>query len=125
MSAFAPPQIGSFPSWSQLPASKKFFDDGDIDYTIFVGTAITAIRMSNGMNPDDVMVTNRDDDTAGVTITQSGGSTNVAGGATNYYEPAQGNVTINVSGSQVSVSPTSRTFATDWNTPEDFYCNSR
>ena len=103
-----------FPQLVTITGQPDFFDDGDIDYTIFVGTAISAGDSEyNGMNPDDVMVTNRDDDTAGVTITQSGGSTNVAeGGATDSYtvvltSQPRANVTINVSGSQVSVSPTS------------------
>uniref|UniRef100_UPI00359439CF beta strand repeat-containing protein n=1 Tax=Haliscomenobacter sp. TaxID=2717303 RepID=UPI00359439CF len=68
-----------------------------------------------------------DDDVAGVTVTQSGGSTNVTeGGATDDYtvvltSQPTANVTVSITpGTQVTTSPTpSLTFsAANWNTPQ-------
>jgi hypothetical protein len=67
-----------------------------------------------------------DNDTAAVTLVQSGGTTAVAeGGATDSYTLVLGSqptasVTVNIAtDAQVSVSPSSRTFTTsNWNTPQ-------
>lgn len=104
-------------------------DDGDQSYGIVTGAAASSDSSYNGVNPPDVVVVNVDNDTAGVTITQTGGSTTATeGGATDTFtvvlnsRPAgAGSVTVTLSpGSQVSLSSTSLTFtqpagATPWN----------
>ncbi len=80
----------------------------------------------NGLTVASVNVNVQDNDTAGVTITPSGGSTNVAeGGATDDYtvvltSAPTADVTIQITpDSQSSVSPTSLLFtAANWNVPQ-------
>ncbi|MEZ5591782.1 MAG: IPTL-CTERM sorting domain-containing protein [Gammaproteobacteria bacterium] len=52
-------------------------DDGDQNYTIIVGAAISTDNGFSGIDPPDVSVSNQDDDTAGFTITESDGTTEV------------------------------------------------
>ncbi|MBW4438129.1 MAG: hypothetical protein KME04_13385 [Pleurocapsa minor GSE-CHR-MK-17-07R] len=102
-------------------------DDGDQTYTL-------TLDFTDGSLCDTIDVTGRsltfitvDDDTAGVTITQSGGSTDVSeAGDTDTYsvvltsEPVA-DVTVNLNGgSQLSVVPASLTFTpNNWDTPQD------
>ena len=78
------------------------------------------------LTPADLIVHITDNDTAGVVITQSGGSSNVTeGGATDDYtvvltsEPTA-NVTVNVTpGNEVTTVPTQLTFTPDnWDQPQ-------
>lgn len=101
-------------------------DDGDQTYTL-------TLDFTDGSLCETIDVANRsltfitvDDDTAGVTITQSGGSTDVSeAGDTDTYsvvltsEPVA-DVTVNLSGgAQLSV-PASLTFTpANWDTPQD------
>ncbi|MEG4110181.1 Calx-beta domain-containing protein, partial [Microcoleus sp. S13_C5] len=61
--------------------------DGDIAYQIITtADTTTADTNYNNLNPADVSVTNTDNDTPGVTVTQSAGSTEVTeGGITDTY----------------------------------------
>ncbi|MEG3887172.1 Calx-beta domain-containing protein, partial [Microcoleus sp. herbarium19] len=60
--------------------------DGNINYQIITAAATSTDTNYNNLNPADVAVTNTDNDTPGVTITQSGGSTEVTeGGNTDTY----------------------------------------
>jgi hypothetical protein len=61
--------------------------DGDIAYQIITAPdTTTADTNYNNLNPADVTVTNTDNDTPGVTVTQSAGSTEVTeGGITDTY----------------------------------------
>ena len=45
------------------------FDDGDVQYTVQVERVISTDADYNGLDPADVMVTNVDDDTIGVSVT--------------------------------------------------------
>lgn len=101
-------------------------DDGDVAYTITTADAVSADPFYSGMASPDVAVTNVDNDTVGVTITQSGGSTVATEvGATDTYtvvlatEPTS-DVTVTVSpGSQCTVTPGSLIFtASNWDTPQ-------
>jgi hypothetical protein len=101
-------------------------DDGDIAYTIVLGSTTSADSGYNGLNPSDVSVTNTDNDTAGVTISESSGSTNVSeAGATDTYtivlnsEPTA-SVTVTVtSDDDVDTTPTFATFTTgNWFTAQ-------
>ncbi|MEG4454295.1 Calx-beta domain-containing protein, partial [Microcoleus sp. N9_A1] len=61
--------------------------DGDIAYQIITAAdTTTADTNYNNLNPEDVNVTNTDNDSPGVTVTQSAGSTEVTeGGITDSY----------------------------------------
>jgi subtilisin-like proprotein convertase family protein/subtilisin family serine protease len=51
-------------------------DDGDVGYSIVTAAATSADPGYNGMNPADVAVSNTDNDTAGVVITENSGTAN-------------------------------------------------
>jgi uncharacterized delta-60 repeat protein len=80
----------------------------------------------NGLAIASVTAAITDNDTAGVTVTQSGGSTNVAeGGASDSYSLAltsqpTANVSVTLtSGSQLTAAPLTLTFtAANWNVPQ-------
>jgi Ca2+-binding RTX toxin-like protein len=60
--------------------------DGNINYQIITAAATSSDTNYNNLNPADVAVTNTDNDSPGVTITQSVGSTDVTeGGNTDTY----------------------------------------
>ena len=100
-----------------------FIDDGDIAYSIITGAAVSSDPNYNGLNPVDLSVTNIDNDTAGLVITESGGSTNVteAGVSDSYTvrlaSQPTGNVTVNIgAGGQLNTSTASLTFTpANWN----------
>ncbi|MFM7922816.1 MAG: hypothetical protein ACKPJJ_21565, partial [Planctomycetaceae bacterium] len=101
-------------------------DDGNIAYQAVLGVTNSADPAWNGINPADVLLSNTDDDTAGVTVgTISGTTTTEAGGAVSFTirlnsEPTA-DVTLAFSSSDAtegSVSPATVTFtAASWNTP--------
>jgi hypothetical protein len=100
-------------------------DDGDVAYSIITAAATSGDVNYYGLNAADVSVTNTDNDTAGVTIVQSGGFTQVAeGGSTDTYtvvlntQPTVDVVITVAADGQVNVNPTSLTFtAANWSTP--------
>ena len=68
-------------------------DDGDIAYTILTAAAISGDPLYDTRNAADVSVTNIDNDTAGVSVVQSGGTTAVTeGGATDSFTVALASV---------------------------------
>lgn len=103
-----------------------WLDDDDIEYTIQT-VATSSDQNYQGIAGDPVIVTNTDDDTAGVTVTPSGGlRTNEAGGTSNFAvvltsQPIA-DVTITLSSSDSSegeVGPASLTFdAQNWSVPQ-------
>ena len=102
-------------------------DDGNIAFSIILDTATSTGDVNyDGINPGDVAVTNTDNDTAGVTVTESGGTTDITeGGATDTYtivlntEPTD-NVAVSISSDVDStVSTSSIVFTTaNWNTAQ-------
>ena len=62
-------------------------DDGDVEYTIVTAAATSADANYNGLNAADVSVTNSDDDTAGITVSPTGGLiTTESGGTATYHD---------------------------------------
>ena len=53
--------------------------DGDITYTVSLEAATSADASYNGRDPDDVSVTNLDDDSAGVSVSAISGDTDESG----------------------------------------------
>lgn len=98
--------------------------DGHIVYSILLGTATSSDDNYNGLNPDDVAVTNRDVRIAGIEITPTSGTTDEAGLQFTFQvrlnSPPTANVTIPVSSSNTAegtVNKTSLLFTTgNWNT---------
>ncbi len=94
--------------------------------TIVTGAAVSMDPNYNGLNPPDITVNITDNDTAGVTVVQSGGSTNVseAGGTDSFTVVLNSQPTANVvvtvtGGSQLTVSPATLTFTpANWNVPQ-------
>jgi len=91
--------------------------DGAIAYTILTGAAMSADTNFNGVDPADVSVSNSDDDTAGVVVTPTSGTTTEAGGTVTFTVALTSlptaDVTIALSSSDTSegtVSPASLTF---------------
>ncbi|MBX7148671.1 FG-GAP-like repeat-containing protein [bacterium] len=100
--------------------------DGNITYYVNNANASSADSFYNNLSVADLTVSNTDNDTAGVTLTQSGGSSSVTeGGVTDTYtialntEPTS-DVTINLSGgSQLTPSPSSLIFTSaNYSTPQ-------
>jgi len=102
--------------------------DGNISYTIVTAADTTTSDANyNGLNPDDVSVTNTDDDTAGITITPTSGLTTTEAGGTATFtivlntQPTA-NVTIGLSSTDTTegtVTPATVTFTIGtWNTPQ-------
>jgi hypothetical protein len=99
-------------------------DDGDIAYTIVLSAATSSDGNYNGVDADDVSMTNTDDDTASFTVSYSNSLiTSEAGGTTSLTlvldsEPT-GDVVIPISSSDLTegtVSPDTLTFtAANWN----------
>lgn len=101
-------------------------DDGDIGFLIITAAATSADSVYSGMNSADEPVTNIDNDTAGMTLTESDGATAVKeGDITDTYTIVLGTqptatVTVTISATaQVSTSPTTLTFnAGNWSVPQ-------
>nr|WP_275974099.1 Calx-beta domain-containing protein [Argonema galeatum] len=100
-----------------------FIVDGNIAYNIITAKSTSADTNYNNLDVADVPVTNTDNDNAGITITQSGGNTNIIeGGATDSYDivltsQPTSDVTIAINnGTQTGTSPTTVTFTSaNWN----------
>ncbi|MBW4681753.1 MAG: DUF4347 domain-containing protein [Microcoleus vaginatus WJT46-NPBG5] len=63
--------------------------DGEVAYQIITAGAVSTDAKYNGLDAPDINVTNTDNDSAGITLTQSGGITSIAeGGVRDSYEIA-------------------------------------
>ncbi len=98
-------------------------DDGNQSYTVVLASASSSDSGYSGLNPNDVSVTNTDDETAGFTVSSISGNTTEAGGTATFtvklsVQPTA-NVTIGVSSSDTTegtVSPSLLTFTSaNWN----------
>ena len=101
-------------------------DDGDQTYFAVLSPASSLDSVYNGMNPQNVSVTNTDNDEVGITVSPTSGLTTNESGTTDTFtivlnSQPTANVTIGLSSSNTSegtVSPSSATFtASNWNTP--------
>ncbi len=102
-------------------------DDGDTAYTVFVLTTLSADPAYAGVDPDDVAVTNNDDDTAGVTVTPTSGLVTTEAGGTDTFDVAldskpTADVTIAIASSNTDEGTVSTSLLTftpdDWDTPQ-------
>jgi len=101
-------------------------DDGDAVYTIVIASATSADGNYNGLDPDDVDVTNADDDTAGVTVSAMSGPTTEVGGTATFTVVLNSRPTANViigltssNATEGTVLPASVTFTPpNWNVPQ-------
>ncbi|MFO0837235.1 MAG: Calx-beta domain-containing protein [Phycisphaerae bacterium] len=100
--------------------------DGNVLYTIVTAPAVSVDPAYNGLNAADVSVTNKDNDTAGITVNPTSGLITTESGGTATFtvvlnsQPAA-NVTVALSSSDLTegtVAPASLTFTpANWNTP--------
>ena len=99
--------------------------DGAVAYSIVTAAATSSDANYSELNASDVAVSNSDNDTASITVVQSGGTTTVTeGGATDSYtvvlssQPTS-DVSIALTGSEVTTSPTGLTFTSaNWATAQ-------
>ncbi|MGD8641028.1 MAG: Calx-beta domain-containing protein, partial [Gammaproteobacteria bacterium] len=100
-------------------------DDGDQTYTIVLAEAVSTDSGYSGINPDDVSVTNIDDDIAGFIVGDISGNTTEAGGSATFTvtltsEPTAA-VGVDVSSSDTTegtVNPNTLSFTSNnWNDP--------
>lgn len=103
-------------------------DDGDKTWTAITAAAVSTDGAYSGLDPANVLIVNVDNDTAGVVVTQSGGTTAVTeGGATDSFtvvltaQPASGSVTVTLApSSQVTLSTSTLTFTTgNWSSAQN------
>ena len=101
-------------------------DDGDIVYRIVTAAAVSADLNYGGFDPIDVLVTNTDDDTAGITVTPTSGLTTTEAGGTATFtvvlnaQPTA-DVAIGLSSSNTAegtVGPSLTFTSANWNTPQ-------
>ncbi len=102
------------------------FVDGNIDYQIITAPAVSSDPIYNNHDPADVLATNFDNDSLGISVHPTTGQTTESGGTDTFQivlnsEPTA-NVTIALSSSNTSegtVSPTSVTLTpANWNVPQ-------
>ncbi|MBK5962583.1 hypothetical protein CCR95_00275 [Thiocystis minor] len=103
--------------------------DGDIAYSILTSIAASNDTDYQGLDTEDVAVSNSDDDTAGIGITESDGNTQVAenSGSDSFRvvldSQPLGNVILLVSSpdtGEATVNPASLTFTSDdWDQPQE------
>ena len=101
--------------------------DGDIVYSIVTAAAVSSDSNYSGLDPDDVSVTNTDNDTAGITVNPTSGLvTTEAGGTATFTvvlnSQPTADVTVALSSSdptEGTVAPASLTFtAANWNSAQ-------
>ena len=98
--------------------------DGNVTYSIVTASATSADPYYNGWNPDDVSVTNNDNDVSGIVVSPASLTTTEGGGNTQFTvklksEPTS-NVTVSLSSSDTTegaVSPASLTFLAPYDGP--------
>ncbi len=97
-------------------------NDGDIPYNIVTAAAVSTDSKYNGLNPNDVAVTNLDNDTAGITISPISGNTTEAGGTATFTvvlnSQPTADVTVNFASSnpaEGTVIPAVTFTAANWN----------
>ncbi len=102
-------------------------DDGNQPYTIVTHPSSSADTGYNNVDPKDVQATNEDDDTAGITVSPSGGLITTESGGTATFTAVldsqpTANVNLNLSSSDTSegnISPASLIFTSaNWNVPQ-------
>ena len=70
--------------------------DGDIDYSIVTAAATSSDDNYNSVNPDNVSVTNTDDDAAGITVSAISGNTSEPNGTATFTIVLDSEPTANV-----------------------------
>ncbi|MFZ2682270.1 MAG: hypothetical protein WAZ14_04220 [Patescibacteria group bacterium] len=118
----------STPQTVTVTGADDDLDDGDVAYMIILGAAVSNDLIYNGLNPADVDVTNTDNDTAGITVVESGGATSVdeLGATSDDYtlvltsEPTSDvAISLTYDATEIEVSAEVFTFTNaNWDTPQ-------
>ncbi len=114
------------PQTVTVTGQNEFVDDGNVAFNIVLDAATSTDPLYNGVDPDDVAVTNTDDDVSGINVSGISGNTSEAGGTATFTVSLQSqptaDVTIGISSDDTSegtVTPVSLTFtAANWNVPQ-------
>jgi hypothetical protein len=101
-------------------------DDGDVAYKVVIAAASSSDTVYNGINADDVDLSNTDNDSAGFVVSNISGDTSEAGGTASFTvklnSQPTADVMIGLSNSdptEGAVSPASLTFTSaNWNAPQ-------
>ena len=118
--------------WDQTQAATvtgqdDILNDGDTGYSIQTGAAVSDDPAYAGLNPDDVSVTNRDDEGIGISVNPTSGLVTTEAAGTDTFDVVLDqapldSVTLTLDTSDPSegtVSPLSMTFETgNWNHPQ-------
>lgn len=122
------PETWSEPRTVTVTGADDKVDDGEVSYTIELAAAESTDAGYAGVDPEDVELTNEDDDQAGIHVTPTSGlETTEAGGTATFSvvlesEPTA-DVTIEVTSddeTEGTVSTAALTFtAADWNVPQE------
>ena len=121
---FFTPLNWSTPQTITVTGVNDAVDDGNISYSVVLGSANSSDPVYNGLDPADVTLSNTDDDTSGVTVGPPSGTTTTESGGTVTFtlrlnsEPVS-TVTISLSSTDTTegvVSTASVIFTpSDWN----------
>ena len=121
------PQNWNTPKTVTVAGQDDAIDDGNVAYTILTGAAVSNDPDYSELDPDDVSLTNTDNDTAGITVSPASGLETTEGGGQATFQieltsQPTANVTIGLSSNDTSegtVSPASLVFTpSDWNIPK-------
>jgi uncharacterized repeat protein (TIGR01451 family) len=116
----------STPRTVTITGTNDDYDDGDVAFTVATSPAASTDAGYAGIDPDDVAVSNTDDDTAGVLVTPASGLTTTEAGGTATFTVVltsrpRADVTVPLASTDTAegtVEPASLTFTTDdWSTP--------
>jgi C1A family cysteine protease len=118
----------STPQTVTVTGVDDYVDDGNVAYTIVTAPAVSSDPGYNGMNADNVSVTNQDDDEPpGIAVSPTAGLVTTEAGGTDTFtirltSKPLADVTIDLSANDATegtVSPASVTFTPgDWSTPQ-------
>ena len=122
------PANWAIPQTVTVTGVNDFIDDGNVNYSVVLGAALSSDANYNGRDPADVSLSNQDDDTAGVTVSSPtpGNQTTESGGFVSFTinlnsEPLA-DVTIGISSSDTTegiVDISSLTFTpANWSVPQ-------
>jgi large repetitive protein len=119
------PLNADIPQLVTITGQDDLLVDGNIGYSINVLPAMSADPVYDGMDPDDVSVTNTDNDVPGFSVSETGGLTQVSeSGTTDHLEIAltvqpNSNVVLSISSNdlgEATVAPAALTFTpSNWN----------
>lgn len=120
------PDNWNIPQSVTVSGVNDFIADGNISYSIIIGTTTSSDLNYNGIDPTDVSLVNTDNDSTGITVSSVSGNTSESGTTATFTIVLNSSPTslvgITVSSSnsaEGTVTPTGISFSTaNWNIPQ-------